>query len=127
MTHRRKQEAGALAEAVAREHLEGRGYRVLATNFRCRSGEIDIVAKHQGQLVFVEVRSRQGTDFGLPRESVGPQKQQRLSRAAATYLKQNRLGEVSCRFDVVEVMLDSDGRPREITILRDAFEPRGIF
>lgn len=59
-------------------------------------------------------------------ESIGPGKQQRLSRAAVAYLKRKRLGEVSCRFDVVEVMFASDDRVRQIEVIRNAFEPRGI-
>ncbi|MFQ6133135.1 MAG: YraN family protein [Armatimonadota bacterium] len=122
----RRQESGARAEAAARDHLEARGYHVRQVNFRCRSGEIDIVAEHDGQVVFVEVRSHESGDFGLPRESIGPRKQRRLSRAAMTYLKQKRLGEVSSRFDVVEVFLDADGNPRSINVIPNAFEPRGI-
>ncbi len=126
MTSRRRQ-TGDAAEGVARTHLEQAGYRLLGSNFRCPGGEIDVIAEHGGQLVFVEVRSHSSDAFGLPRESVGAGKQRRLARAALTYLKRLRRSDVSWRFDVVEVYLDADGRAQRVEVLADAFTPEGIF
>ena len=122
-----RRETGAAAEAVARSFLEGRGYRIRAANFACAGGELDLVAEQGGQIVFVEVRSHTSDAFGLPRESIGPGKQRRLARAADAYLKRQRLGEVSWRFDVVEVYLDGAGKPQHMELLTDAFTPKGVF
>jgi putative endonuclease len=111
---------GQKAEIAAAAELGRRGYRIIASNYRCRYGEIDLIAQEGGSLVFVEVRCRATDAYGTPAESVTPAKQQRLARTAQTYLDEFSLGDVGCRFDVVEVCV-VDGRPRVREILRDAF------
>ncbi len=95
---------GALAEAYAAGYLSARGLRLLERNFRCRLGEIDLIMRTAAPacVVFVEVRYRRSNDYGSALASVTPVKQQRLARAAATYLAQHqRLSELPARFDVV--------------------------
>ena len=77
---------GRLAEQVAADHLEAHGYRIVEKNFTCRLGEIDIIAHHLGELVFVEVRSRGSASSLNPVFSVDRQKQKRIIRAAEVYL-----------------------------------------
>lgn len=110
---------GTAAEELARRHLEARGLTLVARNFRCRPGELDLIMRDGEQLVFVEVRSRRHSRFGTPAESVTRTKQQRLLRAAALYLQRQRL-DMPCRFDVVAI-LQTDDEP-QMEWIRDAFQ-----
>ena len=119
-------ERGALGrqgEAVAAEYLEARDYRILARNFRCRSGEIDLVALDGNILVFVEVRSRRGRSAGTPLESVTPRKQQQVARVARVFLSQRGWSERDARFDVVGIRFDDD--PPTVEHLPAAFDAQG--
>ncbi len=112
--------AGEEWERVAEKELTAAGYKILARNFRTRSGEIDFVAEEKGVLCFIEVKGRGGSGFGLPGEAVTHEKQRRIHRAAQAYLLRRRRRRVPCRFDVVAI-LESGGR-RRVEILRGAFE-----
>ena len=92
---------GSAAEALACKLLAQFGYRILERNFRCKLGELDIVADDHGTLVFIEVRSRSDDRFG--RAQVGLVKQRQVSRVASWYLVQRRPGQRRMRFDVVVV------------------------
>ena len=81
---------GAWGEALAAEYLRKKRYSILATNFRIRMGEIDLIASNRKYLVFVEVKLRKNTDFALAREFVDERKQKRLRSAAAVYLANQR-------------------------------------
>jgi len=106
---------GAAAEALAAQFLQARGIRIVARNYRCRGGEIDIIAREGPTLVFVEVRLRRGNAFGGAAASITAAKRRRLSFAARHYL--GRLGrEPPCRFDAI--LLDSLASER-IEWLRD--------
>jgi putative endonuclease len=108
--------AGARAEELCAELLRDAGLRVLARNWRCRHGEIDLVAEERGTLVFAEVRYRSDQRFGGAAESVTAAKQARLVAAARLYLM--RRPDADCRFDVL--LLDSlDGG--RIQWIRNAF------
>jgi len=108
--------AGARAEELCAELLRRAGLRVLARNWRCRHGEIDLVAEEDGTLVFAEVRYRSGERFGGAAESVTAAKQARLVAAARLYLM--RRPQADCRFDVL--LLDSLESSR-IRWIRNAF------
>jgi putative endonuclease len=109
---------GRLAEQVAAAQLEARGYRILEKNFTCRLGEIDIIAVDQGELVFVEVRSRGSAASLNPIFSVDRQKQKRIIRAAEIYLEKHYRQVPPARFDVAIVTL---GQPAIVEIIQDAF------
>ena len=94
---------GELGERWAREYLERKGYLIRETNFRCREGEIDIVAEHNGCLVFVEVRTKTGSDFGTPEESVTAAKQEKLVSVAMSYLQTHDDLPSEWRIDVVAI------------------------
>ena len=111
---------GQRAEIAAAAELGRRGYRIVGSNYRCKYGEVDLIAQEGGSLVFVEVRCRTTDAYGTPAESVTAAKRQRLVRTAQTYLDERNLGDVGCRFDVVEVCV-VDGQPQVSEILRDAF------
>jgi putative endonuclease len=103
---------GAEGEALACRFLEGLGYRVVARNFRCRAGEIDVVAvSPEGITVFVEVKARQGTSHGEGFEAVTYGKRLRLIRAARFFAAQRGQVEGPIRFDVISILW-SDGQPR---------------
>ncbi|WP_305733476.1 YraN family protein [Trichlorobacter ammonificans] len=116
-------ETGRLGEEIATAFLTARGYRILERNFRCKGGEVDIVARAPGSgcLVFAEVKARRGVQFGLPQQAVTPFKQRQLSKAALTWLAQNRQQGRDARFDVVAVLLSPDGNHR-VEQIENAFE-----
>ncbi len=111
---------GRLGEDLARERLEGLGYRILKTNYRCRLGEIDLVARDGDVLVFVEIKTRRNEPLGQAKEAVTRRKQAQLSKVALAYMKSNNLWGSKARFDVVAIGL-IDGN-KEIEVIRDAFE-----
>jgi putative endonuclease len=111
---------GRLGEDLARERLRGLGYRILKTNYRCRLGEIDLVARDGDVLVFVEIKTRRNEPLGQAKEAVTRRKQAQLSKVALAYMKSNNLWGSKARFDVVAIGL-IDGR-KEIEVIKDAFE-----
>lgn len=121
MTHAR-QALGLEGETRACRALDERGYRVLARRYRTRHGEIDIIARHESAIVFVEVKARRGCTFGDPAASVTWQKQRRLVAMATDYLARHRLERAAVRFDVVSVAFGPDRAP-VVTVIADAFRP----
>ena len=115
-----RKETGLSGETVACAHMLGMGWEVLATRYTCRGGELDVVAKENGTLVFAEVKTRKGARFGTPAESVNQRKRKRMLSAAESYLSENNLGDTDCRFDVIEVCVGSDGLSR-VNVIRSAF------
>lgn len=105
---------GKMGEDLACEELARRGYAILDRRYRCREGELDIVARHRGALVFVEVKLRGGNAFGEAEEAVTPLKRRRIVRLAREYLVRHRLGDVPCRFDVVAVRLGDGAASIEV-------------
>lgn len=107
---------GTAYEQAALFYLEQRGYEILETNYRCRFGEIDVIARHKGYLVFLEVKYRSHGTKGRALEAVTRKKQAVITKVAAWYLMERRLGDqVPCRFDVVGI--DAE----EVTVLENAF------
>lgn len=98
---------GAQAEARAAQFLQRKGYCILARNWCCRGGEIDLVCEDSGTIVFVEVRARQDGRHGTPGETVSRVKRTRLIRAAQLWLVQAKRGDVPCRFDVIALEGDT--------------------
>jgi putative endonuclease len=107
-------------ERAAEKSLAAAGFRILARNFRTRAGELDFVAQEGEVLCFIEVKGRSAESFGTPGEAVNAEKQRRVFRAAEAYLQRRRGRRPNCRFDVVTV-LQKEGEPARIEILRDAF------
>lgn len=97
-----KRQTGAAYELKAEEYLLGNGYKILERNFRNRSGEIDLIAKKDGYICFVEVKYRTTLAYGNPLEAVDYRKQNQIRRVATYYLMKNKLSEwTPCRFDVI--------------------------
>ena len=114
-----RQSFGQRAEEEACRFLEHNGYRIIARNVRSRFAEIDIVAREQDTVCFVEVKARSSDRFGLPQEAVFGKKQAKLCRAAESFLKERRLTEASSRFDVVAVF--EEGKRLRCELIKDAF------
>jgi putative endonuclease len=114
---------GQEGENAAADFLTGRGMEIVERNFRCPPGEIDIIARDDRAIVFVEVRTRQAKGFGTPEESITHVKRARLIRAAQWYLKQHKLFNSSARFDVVTIRWNGDNFENpEIKWIVNAFE-----
>ncbi len=117
MPNRRERSGGlgGAGERLVASWLEARGLRVVARNWRCPYGEIDLIAEERGELVFVEVKTRRGDALGAPEEAITPRKRQHLIAAAQTYLAE--LGvedEHPYRVDVVAVQLSPSGKLLDI-------------
>lgn len=113
---------GRLGESLAVEFLIGQRYAIVEKNYRRSCGEVDIIARDGGTLVFIEVKTRHSTVFGTPFEAVDARKQRQLSRIAQEYLQTHRLSEAPARFDVIAVRLDRDNRPAVIDHMKNAFD-----
>ncbi len=117
---------GQWGERQARLHLEAKGYAVVANNFRCRAGEIDIVARQGDEMVFVEVKTRRGDAFGRAEESISPVRAERLASVAEEFL-QSRLdgeyhSETAWRIDLVCLNLDRRGILMSVSHILHAVE-----
>ncbi len=113
---------GAAQEARVADWMKRQGYRILTRNFRCRLGEIDLIAEKDGCIVFVEVKYRSTDRCGVPQEAVDFRKQRRISNAASYYLYTCHYPpDMPCRFDVAAV---SGG---EIRLIENAFPYSGYF
>jgi putative endonuclease len=118
-----RQQLGIDGERLACAELKRRGYTILAQRYRARLGEIDVIAGHDGVVVFVEVKTRTREDFGGGAIAVTQQKQRTIVRVAQDYLVRHRLHDVPCRFDVVVVDV-SDATPR-VDLIPGAFDASG--
>ncbi len=120
MTSRRI-DLGKEGEGLALEALNKSGYRIIERNFKNKLGEIDLIARENNVICFIEVKTRADESFGGPLEAVSKTKQRKLSQVALSYLKSKGLIEQEARFDVVAVMIRQDGT-KEAQILKNAFE-----
>lgn len=118
-----RKHTGDTGEEIAATYLIARGYRILERNFRCKGGEVDIVARETGSncLVFVEVKTRRDLSYGVPQLAVTPFKQRQISKASLTWLSKNRLHDHLARFDVIALLLSPDGR-HQVEHITNAFE-----
>ena len=102
-------ENGNIGEALACKYLQEKNFKILQKNYKNELGEIDIIAKDKNTLVFVEVKARSSTQFGLPREAINYYKQRKIVAVATLYLKQKKLiDNISVRFDCIEILGDKN-------------------
>ncbi|MDP2919472.1 MAG: YraN family protein [Dehalococcoidia bacterium] len=113
---------GALGERLAANFLNQHGYRIIENNFRCREGEIDIIAVKNDCLVFVEVRAKRSRLFGTPEESITATKKKHLRAAAERYRQAHNGLPTEWRIDVVAVELDRSGKVQRLEIIENAVE-----
>lgn len=121
---RRRLRPGEAGESLACRHLETEGFAVLERNFRCRSGEVDVVARQGEVTVFVEVKERAGSSHGEGHEAVTFGKRRRIIRAARIYAASRGLTERPMRFDVISIDCTGNGSPR-IRHDKNAFDADG--
>ena len=117
---RQRKSLGQRGEDLAASFMERQGYTIVCRNYRCRSGEIDIIARKKKLLCFIEVKTRRTGQFGPPQEAVTPAKQYKIGRVAQDFLQRHRLENWPARFDVIAVDFSSgDGI---IECIENAFE-----
>jgi putative endonuclease len=121
-----KKELGARGEEIAVRYLQSRGYRILERNYRINLGEIDIIAEQGADLVFIEVKTRSGSLFGSPFDSVTVPKQRQLAKVALEYISRQGCHNRPARFDVVGVRLRETGAAqsgdRGVELIQNAFD-----
>ncbi len=98
---------GDIGENKAVKYLTDKGYEILETNYKNKLGEIDIIAKDDTRIVFVEVKARATAKYGYPREAVNEYKQRKIRMVAESYLKSKRLLNSYIRFDVIEILAEN--------------------
>ena len=111
---------GKEGEKIAAAFLKKNGYRISEINFRCVLGEIDIIARDKGELVFIEVKTRKSGELGYPEQAVGIRKQKKMSQLALWYLQKNNITDSGARFDVVAITMLPSGT--EIKLIKNAFD-----
>jgi putative endonuclease len=114
-----RRQLGDAGEDLAAAALKKQGYKILERNYTTPLGEIDLIARQGGELVFIEVKTRKSLRYGEPQDAVSAPKQARLRKLADYYLQRKRLGSVPARFDVVGITL-IEGEPR-VEIFQNAF------
>lgn len=117
-----RRKRGQAGEDLAVRYLESQGLKLVERNYRTRQGEIDVIAEEGPFLVFVEVKSRTSEDYERPAQSVTRAKRKKLSEMAVQYVSTHNIGDRPCRFDILEVLLDENRRPRRFNLIRNAFE-----
>jgi len=116
---------GSRSERAAGKFLKKLGYRILARNFSCHLGELDLIALDGATIVFVEVRSTEAADDAGPIESIDRTKQERLTRLALYFLKKKCLLNHAARFDVLTISWPADEKEPRIHHWKSAFEAAG--
>lgn len=113
---------GFHGENMAEKYLKEMGYIILEKNFKCKLGEIDIIAKDNNYICFIEVKTRYGSLYGSPGESVTRQKQYKIYRTAQGYILKKKLYKFNFRFDVIEIILNNKDDNYSIKLIKDAFQ-----
>ncbi|MCS7261737.1 MAG: YraN family protein [Anaerolineae bacterium] len=119
---RTRQKLGREGEQIAAVYLQRQGYTILEHNWRCRRGEVDIVARDGDSLVFVEVRTWRSGQYGPPEASITPRKQAKILEVAQSYLQAAGLDDVKWRIDVVAIEMDDVTRVKRLSHIRNAVE-----
>lgn len=115
---------GDFGEEYAVKYLESKGYSILRRNYRCRFGELDIVAIHDGCLVFLEVKTRTTDRYGVPEYAVNYWKRKHMELSARCYIEEYHMGKYFARFDIVEVFAkcaDNNFRVDRVNVIKNAF------
>jgi putative endonuclease len=118
----RRQMVGRAGEEAAVRFLHEQGYRIVERNYRCRFGEIDLIARDGEILAFIEVKTRRSRAFGPPALAVTIEKQRHLVKASQMYLTQRGKAHELCRFDVVTIEMDA--HTLRIEVIKNAFQAR---
>ncbi|MEA4923370.1 MAG: YraN family protein [Eubacteriaceae bacterium] len=101
-----RKELGKYGEEQAVNLLRAKGYRILDTNWKCRAGELDIVAQKGYIITFAEVKTRRTLEFGTPSEAITAKKKTHIRNTAAFYMKSHNINDINVRFDVIEIYVN---------------------
>ena len=115
-----KKDVGILGEKLALNYLKKRGYKIVEKNYRCKAGEIDLVATEKDYLVFIEVRTKTSSYFGRPSESITYVKKKKLITLAFTYLGAHYKINTLWRIDFIAIELDNNGVLKNIELIENA-------
>lgn len=118
-----KRALGRVGENKGVDFLEKIGYKILEKNFYARRGEVDIIAEHESDLVFIEVKFRQSNEYGMPQDAIKKYKQRRIVKSALEYIKSNRNSNQNIRFDVLLI----GPEPERIELIKSAFITSGKY
>ena len=102
-----KRKFGIIGEKIAQDYLRNNGYKILEKNFYSKSGEIDIIAQKDRNIIFVEVKTRSDLKFGTPAMAVNSRKKKHIKSVAKTFIYINRLNKYDIRFDVIEILINN--------------------
>ena len=103
-----KKDFGKKGEEIASKYLNNNGYEVIKQNFRCKLGEIDLIAIKNNTIIFVEVKTRSSTKFGTAEQAVDSKKKRHILRTSQVFLTKNELNNCNLRFDVISVYMNGD-------------------
>lgn len=120
-----KKLVGNKGENIAESYLKQKGYKIIQKNYRCRFGEIDIIAKDNDTIVFAEVRTRRNDNFGSPQDSITPAKIEKISKTSLYFIQEKKLEGFSYRFDFIAITF-SQGKPN-IEHIENAFMPSNRY
>ena len=118
----KRKTTGMIGEKLAADFLTKQGYEIVETNYRCKEGEVDIIAKDGEFLVFIEVRTKNSRTFGSPEESVTARKKEHLKNVAARYQETHDGLPLQWRIDFVAVELDGTAKPSRLEVIKNAVE-----
>jgi len=118
----KRKELGNAGERLARDFLKKKGYRIHESNFRCRAGEIDIIARKKDWLAFIEVRTKSSANFGSPEESVSTAKKEKLVALALSYINSHQNLPPNWRIDFIGIELGHKGKATRIEHIENAVE-----
>jgi len=122
MKKTKKKDIGFIGEDLAINFLEKNGYEILERNYKCRYGEIDLIARIEDRLVFVEVKLKKGESYCKAIEAVDYSKQKKIIKSALNYIQENNIENLGIQFDIIGIELE-DGKPPSIIHIKNAFEP----
>ena len=119
--HSYNKDIGSFGEALARDYLISKGYKILNMNFRNKFGEIDIICKKNNLLIFCEIKSRYSHSFGSPIESITCYKQKQIIKLSELYLISKKYYNFNVRYDIIEVIFNTITSSHIINHVQDAF------
>lgn len=117
-----RKELGFKGEDIASNFLKKKGYKIIQRNYKCKYGEIDIIAEQNKVIAFIEVRTVQSENFGIPQDFITNIKTDHISKSALNYIKKENLFEHSCRFDFIAITFSHTLSEPKIEHIENAFE-----
>lgn len=117
-----RKEVGNKGEKLAAKFLKRKGYKIIQRNYKCKLGEIDIIAEQDRTIVFVEVKTRRTQEFGPPQNAITAAKRSQISKVALFYIREKKLVDQSCRFDVIGITFSPESRKPRIEHIENAFQ-----